>query len=328
MQSSITSSIVIRVSGGIGTRPVPATVPAATSVVAPATRSAYDWSAGWDGEDSSGASTIGRTGAADARQGADLATAQAEVKDIRGFFSKLGVKDSEGNNATAISIDPEYPNAAYDPSTDALRIGVDPRDGTSFTAAPDVLAHEWSHRIVHHLAFGDDAKLQPEDLAIDESLADTFAAAYDPKNWTIGEALVHPVRNMAHPERDTFENPGGHPGSVADYERMFTPGSDYMMQAETNSGKIVEIPEPHALSAIPSKAASMIGDALGRDTMAKIYMKTVRDYLRPGKEIEGLAAGTIKSAADLFGASSKEVAATKHAWDAVGVLELIKPEHQ
>ncbi|MCW2949621.1 MAG: npr, partial [Thermoleophilia bacterium] len=86
----------------------------------------------------------------------------------------------------------------------------------------------------------------------------------------------------------------------------------------------IEFPEPHALSALPSKAASLIGDALGRDTMAKIYMKAVRDYLEPGREIENLAGDVIQSAQDLYGTNSKELLATKQAWKAVGLLDIAK----
>jgi Zn-dependent metalloprotease len=254
-------------------------------------------------------------GLQDVDTSAQLVLAKREMTDIRGFFTKLGVQPSEGNDATQITIDPSFGNAAYNEQTDSVQIGVDPNSGVSYTKSPDVLAHEWSHRIIHHLAFTDPRKTSPEDLAIDESLADTFAAAYDQKNWTIGEGTGRAVRNMAHPEVD------GNPGSVADYHRMFTPGSSKMVQVKTNRGTI-EIPEPHALSALPSKAASLIGDAIGRDKMATIYMGAVRNYLKPGSEIEDLAGDVIQSATDLFGASSSELAATKQAWKAVGLLDI------
>ncbi|MCW2971927.1 MAG: peptidase family protein [Thermoleophilia bacterium] len=255
-----------------------------------------------------------------AKEAAELVVAKQEMSSIRDFFRTLGVKDSEGNDPAPVSIDDSVENAYYDPNTDEVVIGELPlsqiEDGAedvSFTKAPDVLAHEWSHRIVSHLVPG--IQDGGEDAAINESLADTFAAAYDTKNWTIGEGLGLTIRTLDHPERDTIEHAGGHPGSVADVDRMFREGSEYI----TEEGQ----PEPHALSALPSKAASLIGQGLGRDTMAKIYLKAVRDYMEPGKKIEGLASNTIQSATDLFGAGSKQVGVVKQAWDAVGVLELL-----
>ncbi|MCW2922713.1 MAG: Thermolysin metallopeptidase alpha-helical domain, partial [Thermoleophilia bacterium] len=60
------------------------------------------------------------------------------------------------------------------------------------------------------------------------------------------------------------------------------------------------------------------------DTMAKIYLKAVREGVKPGQEIEGLASAVMQSASDLFGADSHELQVTKDAWDAVGVLKLVQ----
>jgi hypothetical protein len=265
---------------------------------------------------------FGQSGAQDADTSAQLATAKREMTDIRGFFDKLGVKGTEGNDETQVSVDPSFDNAEYNTETDSVKVGVDPTTGESYTQSPDVLAHEWSHRIIHHLAFTDPKKTTASDLAIDESLADTFAAAYDQKNWTIGEGVGRPVRDMAHPEAD--ENPT----NMADVKRMFQPGvkdsegHGYLMPVARDraTGKVYVIPEPHRLSSVPSLAASMIGDKLGRDTMAKIYMDTVRNHLHDGSTLQGLAKGVVQSATDLFGATSKEAEATKQAWTAVGLL--------
>ncbi|MCW2949998.1 MAG: peptidase family protein, partial [Thermoleophilia bacterium] len=130
---------------------------------------------------------------------AQLAAAKSELRGIRNFFGELDVKPNEGNDEARVIIDPEFDNAEYQIPTDAVKIGFDPNTGASFTRSPDVLAHEWTHRIVHHLAYTDLDKITTEDLAIDESLADTFAAAYDPTNWTIGEGTGQAVRDLAHP---------------------------------------------------------------------------------------------------------------------------------
>ncbi|MCW2956102.1 MAG: bacillolysin, partial [Thermoleophilia bacterium] len=141
--------------------------------------------------------------------------AELLVDDVRGFFSGLGVEAHEGNDAAAgVVVDASYDNAAYVTTGSGpgyLHIGHDAEADRSFTAAPDVIAHEWAHRIVDTITgrtlSSDDYH---PDAAVGESLADTFAAIYDGDDWTIGEDIGKPVRDMA--------NPGalGHPGSVAD----------------------------------------------------------------------------------------------------------------
>ncbi|MCW2923044.1 MAG: peptidase family protein, partial [Thermoleophilia bacterium] len=242
---------------------------------------------------------------------------EGTIDDIRGFFSKLGVKDSEGNDRTTVVFNPRYHNASYSPEAipefgvpaDSVSVGTDPRSGESFGKAKDVLAHEWTHRIVDHLTHGK-LEMSPlsEDVAVHESLADTFAAAYDSDDWVIGDELVEPIRVMNDPEQL------GHPDNVDDLPRIMAPGSEFMHELPTRdggvlrdrSGKVVEVPDWHVIAGIPNKAASIIGDSLGRDTMAKIYLKAVREGVKPGQEIEGLASAVMQSASDLFGADSHE----------------------
>lgn len=243
---------------------------------------------------------------------------QALVDDVRGFFTKLGVTEAEGNDdRVVVEFLPTFDNAAYIPEADHIHIGIDPRTGRSFADGNDVVAHEYSHRIIDRLSHG--LSLGGEDAAIHESLADTFAAAYDP-DWTMGEDLGEPIRQMDHPEMM------GHPGHVADLERVFAPGSAFMHQAETRTGEIVNVPDMHVVAGIPNKAASIIGNELGRPTMAKIYINALRDYVRPGRQIEGLAAATMLAAKDLYGSGSHEFQVTQQAWDAVGVLDLLKAQ--
>jgi hypothetical protein len=243
---------------------------------------------------------------------------QALVEDVRGFFTKLGVTDAEGNDDdVVVEFLPDFDNAAYIPEADHIHIGIDPRTGHSFADGRDVIAHEYSHRIIDRLSHG--LQLGGEDSAIHESLADTFAAAYD-GDWTMGEDLGEPIRIMDHPERM------GHPGHVADLDRVLAPGSPFMHEEETRSGRIVEVPDMHVVAGIPNKAASIIGDELGKPTMAKIYINALRDYVRPGRQIEGLAAATMLATKDLFGAESHEFDVVEQAWDRVGVLDLLKEQ--
>lgn len=261
------------------------------------------------------------------------------VADVQAKYAAHGITAAEGNGPVVARFEPRFHNAAYAPEgikefgspADSITVGVDPRSNTPFAKAEDVVAHELAHRVIDHMTHGK-LSLQPtsEDVAIHESLADTFASMMvDTDDWQIGEDLGEPVRVMDHPDRL------GHPGTVADLTRVLAPGSEFMHPIELSNGDVardrrtgdpVEVPDWHVVAGIPNKAATMIGNELGRDKLSDIYLKAVRENLRPGQEIEGLAVAVMQSAKDLYGASSHEFQATKDAWDAVGVLDLVKKQ--
>lgn len=287
-------------------------------------------------EHTHGESTPGRGfGALDTGiRGAEFAREQARiestVRDVQARFAKLGVTEAEGNGPVKALFIPNFPNAAYAPEgvprlgmpADSIGIGIDPRSGRSFAEAEDVIAHELAHRVVTHMA-RQPLSMSPisEDVAVHESLADTFAALIDDdQEWVLGEDLASPVRIMDRPEQL------GHPGSVKDLDGALGPNGSLMVSIGTNrrTGEAIKAPDWHAVAGIPNKAASIIGKELGKEDLGKIYLNAIRKYVAPGQEIEGLARATMKSAAELYGANSRELQATKDAWDAVGVLELIK----
>lgn len=253
------------------------------------------------------------------------------VSEIQAKFTQLGVQDSEGNGPVVARFDPHYPNASYAPDgvreqgipADSITVGVDPRDNSPFTQARDVVAHELSHRVIDHMTKGRlDMSPLSEDVAVHESLADTFASLVDNDDWVIGDELAAPIRDMANPEAL------GHPDHVNDLKRILAPGSEHMQPVgrDRSTGEIVTAPDWHVVAGIPNKAASLIGDALGRNKLGEIYLKAVREGVRPGQEIEGLATAVLQSAKDLYGAGSREFQVTMGAWDAVGVLDLLKQQ--
>jgi len=244
---------------------------------------------------------------------ADKDRAMQTLKGVQGMFSKLGVSSRDGNGGDLpVHFEPDFPNAAYAPHEDGseeLIIGSDPKTHVTFAKADDVLAHEYSHRVVNNVL-----GLEPvgESGAVNESLADTFAAAYDNKNWTIGETVRDGgLRDMAHPDRaqDAIPTDRGmmrRPANIRDY-------LDLPISEDTDMGGV------HINVGIPNKAASLIGDALGRDTMAKIYIDAVRNYMGSQSGIADTARATVAAATDQFGGDSKQVAAVMQAWQAVGL---------
>lgn len=239
----------------------------------------------------------------------EMNTAVATLQKAQKFFSQYGLDARSGNGQLGVEFDPEYPNAAYayDPNGtyEALKIGNDERSGKSYANAPDVLAHEYSHRVINNVL---GLKATGESGAVNESLADTFAAAMDTDDWTIGEDIVPGgLRSMSDPGRaqDAIETNFGTtplPSHVKDY--LYTDADD---------GGV------HINTGIPNKAAHLIGESLGRQKMADIYMQGILNHMTPTAGIADTARATLFAAHDLYGKTSTESSAVTDAWQAVGI---------
>jgi hypothetical protein len=214
----------------------------------------------------------------------------AALAHTRAKFASWGLDASDGNELVDRNwIDHDLKNNAhYTPGNDSFDFGV-AKDGTPFGFGTDVISHEFTHRIDHvnvNMPYLD------EQGAIDESLADTMAAAVD-NDWQIGEDVV-----------------------PANYQRdMSIPVTvrDYFKTPEDNGGV-------HENSAIPNYAAFLIGSKVGHDKLGAIYAKTIDEHLDSSVTFEKLASGTWKAASELYGASSPEARAVEQAWNSV--LEL------
>ncbi len=231
-------------------------------------------------------------------RGEQQATAKA-VGEAQRLFSSLGVSPHEGNDGNLNIEFIEEENAAYSFDNDTMYVGRDGYTGRSFAEAKDVIAHEYSHRIIDRVL-----KLEPggETGVMHESLADTFASVID-NDWTIGEDIAPGgMRDMLNPERF------GDPGHVSQYVRT----------AKDDGGV-------HINNGIPNKAAALIGEQLGRQTMGQIYMDAMKNHMSSNSGIVDTARATLKASAARFGTKSEQTLAVAQAWDAVGVLDYIKP---
>jgi len=245
-----------------------------------------------------------------ARGGSEQAAAEQAVRGAQEFFRGLGVSDRHGNdNEIDVMIEPRFSNAGFIAGDDARKMGVgngrdlmivgnSPATGESFAFDKDVVRHEYSHRIVDSML---DLGHEGEQGAMHESLADTFAAAMD-DDWTIGEASTPGgMRDMLNPERF------GDPGHVREFVRT-----------SKDKGGV------HSNNGIPNKAAALIGEQLGRPAMAQIYIDAMANHMTSRSGIVDTAKATLLAAADRFGKSSQELGAVQQAWDAVGVLDILK----
>lgn len=241
----------------------------------------------------------------------------AAIDRARTFFGQLGVTAAEGSGPVPVVFDPTVTDAAYQadalpspgasrdrPTSERILIGTDPFTGRPFHEAPDIVYHEFAHRVQQHLVPG--LGEAPTSRIVDESLADTFAAAID-GNWTLAEQLVPGgIRSAAEPGRQLMLD-GGCRKVVETPARI-----EQMTTAAAALGPYHNIgPLNHA--------AYLVGSSLGLDPMARIYLQALRRHLQPGSGTTDLVIGTIRGAIELYGAGSAQERVVRDAWKAVGV---------
>jgi bacillolysin len=205
--------------------------------------------------------------------------------------------DVLGREAPAFRLTVHFGRGTWDAFWDGSQAVFGDGDGLSLAAALDVVAHELFHAVTDA-----DAGLlyEGEPGALSESLSDVFAVFVErhggSRDWTIGEALGDPFRDLSRPAhmRDFVDLP-------------YTP--------EEDMGGV------HANSVIPSHAAYLVAKAIGPRPTALIWSRAVRLYTGPAARFADFAEATRAAAVDLHGARSSQVDAVDQAWDAVGVTE-------
>jgi Zn-dependent metalloprotease len=248
-----------------------------------------------------------------------VSDAKRAVNQVIAYYRSIGVTPEEGASDIDVEFDPKFPNAAYDPESDRMIIGVDPRTGKSFAqSSPDVVAHELGHRVATGTGMlGNGSNTEGENGAVQEHVADVLASAFDKSNWTIGEvAGFESIRDMQNP------NSLGHPESVAQLDAIMKHGGRGIVVAEKDQfGRTHRAIDWHNVAEIPNHAAYEIAQTIGRDDLAKLYLNAMRKYIAPDAGLSQLAKGVEQSAADIYGTNSRAFQATQDAFVAAGLLK-------
>jgi len=171
-------------------------------------------------------------------------------------------------------------------------------DYRPFAAALDIVAHELSHGVIEHTA---GLEYRYQSGALNESFSDVMAAMLDP-DWTIGEDLPGgELRDMANPERF------GQPSHMDEYR-------NYPLSVDQGG--------VHINMSIPSKAAWLIAESIGREKTASIWYHCINArYLLPRSNFIDMRLAAIRSAKDLFGEDSPESVTVAESFDAVGIVD-------
>ncbi|MCW2949535.1 MAG: peptidase family protein [Thermoleophilia bacterium] len=208
------------------------------------------------------------------------------LSDVQRDLARWGATADDGNRDVERDwFDTKLKNnAVYNRRTDSMDFGVG-NNGVPFALSHDVIAHEFTHRLI--VAAAPNIAVTGEAGALSESLADTIASATD-RDWLVAE--------------DVWK------GGVRDLSKRATK-SDYQIFNNV-----------HDNARIPNYAAYLIGSAVGRDDMGAIYTRAITEHLTNGAGFNELATDTYRSAVELYGLKSPEASAVCRAWNTV--LEL------
>ncbi len=174
----------------------------------------------------------------------------------------------------------------------------------------DVSAHEMTHGVTQHTA---GLVYQDQSGALNESVSDVFGALVDSANWTMGEKIIKDYNAFPSGALRDLSNPhnGGNEGDPCWQPAVL---SEYVQTSQDNGGV-------HINSGIPNHAFYYIASAIGRDKAGAIWYRALTKYFTRSAQFVDARIATEQAAADLYGASSQEVAAVKNGWDQVGVNE-------
>jgi hypothetical protein len=223
------------------------------------------------------------------------------IEDTRAMFRDAGAGEDVLARVPE-SYDRSFFNARYAPPLGPFRndivVGRNPDNGSPL-AINDVIAHEFSHKVI--AAYAPELLGGGNGAAMHESLADTFAMAVDTDDWLVGEdAWPGGVRSFSNPElRGAVHGDKVDPAPIT---------REQLAGAEAHLG-----------AGVGNKAAWRIGDALGRETMAKLYVAALeRNELHGGTTYADLAHAVRGAATDLYGAGSHEAQVVDDAWRQAG----------
>jgi thermolysin len=202
-------------------------------------------------------------------------------------------------------------------------------DGSQFSplVSLDVVGHEITHGLTEKTA---GLIYQKESGASNESFSDIFGTAVEfytgsvggrTADYLIGEDIYTPatsndaLRSMSNPA--LYGDPDHYSKRL--YPEPCTPSNtNDNCGVHSNSG--IQNQAFYLLAAGGTNRTSNIAvTSIGRAAAEKIFYRALTVKLTSGATISQVRAGTLSAAADLYGSTSTQYAATARAWDAVGV---------
>lgn len=176
--------------------------------------------------------------------------------------------------------------------------------------ALDFVAHEFTHGVV---TFTVDLEYKFQSGALNEAFADWGGCMVDRDDWLLGEDIV---------KKNAF--PSGCMRSMSDPHNGGKKGDHIWLPAHMNEFLNLTLDQDnggvHYNCGIINKATYLIGTAIGKDKLEKIYYRVLNNrYLTKQAQFIDMRLACVKSAGEIYGNNSAEVNAVKTAFDQVGI---------
>ena len=176
----------------------------------------------------------------------------------------------------------------------------------------DVAGHEMSHGVIQSTA---NLVYENQSGAMNESFADIFGAMIDRQDWKIGEDVVNTaffptgaLRDLQNPNNggNSLNDPGWQPMHMNEFQNLpNTPQGD-------NGGV-------HINSGITNHAYYRIATTIGKSNAEDIFYRALTQYLVRSSQFIDLRIAAERSAIDLFGNGSAQLAAVQQGFNDVGI---------
>jgi len=242
---------------------------------------------------------------------------------------RKGMDDANQENVVAVHFGTNYENAFYSPASECLYFGDgNPAAQYPYTAALDIIAHEFTHGVTAHSS---GLIYQLESGALNEAFSDIMGVSceffhqpegngYNKAEWWQGEDINKPFgpgRDLSDPSSQNI------PGYIDRYPDHYS--KRYKLPLWFDQGGV------HINMTIPThwyyllahggtnKTSRQTVTGIGLEKAEKIAYRCWVYYLHPSATFASARSASYQAAVDLFGATSIEALRVAQAWNAVGV---------
>ncbi|MFJ9823646.1 M4 family metallopeptidase [Streptomyces sp. NPDC101160] len=262
-----------------------------------------------------------QTAAVDAAYGA--AKTWDFYKDV---LHRNGIKNDGRAPVSRVHYGNAYQNAFWDDSSFTITYGDGANNQHPLTQL-DVAGHEFSHGVTSATA---GLQYSGESGGLNEATSDIFGTAVewnannaqDPGDYLLGEKIDifgngKPLRYQDQPSKDGRGSADYWSAGVGNLNVHYSSGvANHFFYLLSEGSGAKDINGVHYDS--PTVDGSTVA-GIGRDKAVQIWYRALTTYFTSTTDYHGAREGTLKAAADLYGAGSAEAKAVDAAWAGVNV---------
>ncbi|MFF9194117.1 M4 family metallopeptidase [Streptomyces sp. NPDC014779] len=257
----------------------------------------------------------------------DAAYGAAETWDFyKDVLHRNGIKNDGRAPVSRVHYGNAYQNAFWDDRSFAITYGDGANDQHPLTQL-DVAGHEFSHGVTSATA---NLQYSGESGGLNEATSDIFGTAVewnannaqDPGDYLLGEKIDifgngKPLRYQDQPSKDGRGSADYWSAGVGNLNVHYSSGvANHFFYLLSEGSGAKDINGVHYDS--PTVDGSTV-TGIGRDKAVQIWYRALTTYFTSTTDYHGAREGTLKAAADLYGAGSAEAGAVAAAWAGVNV---------